>query len=105
MSTYERVADLPLVIDGYALEGFAKTVSSGFERRTTVFRLRGGGEAGLGEDVTYDGESQADQQAQGPVLPLAGSWTLRSFAEHVGGLDTFPGVEPSMPVFRNYRRW
>ena len=38
MSTYERIADLPLEIDGYALEGLSKTVSSGFERRTTVVR-------------------------------------------------------------------
>ena len=73
MSTYERVADLPLEIDGYALEGHAKTVSSGFERRTTVVRLQGGGEEGLGEDVTYDGDNQVDQQAHGPVLPLAGA--------------------------------
>jgi hypothetical protein len=105
MSTYERVASLPLEIDEYALEGFVKTVSSGFERRTTVFRLRGGGHEGLGEDVTYDADNQGAQQDAGPVLPLAGEWTLASFSEHVGGLDTFPGVEPAMPVFRNYRRW
>ena len=66
MSTYERVADIPLEIDGYALEGFVKTVSSGFERRTTVFRLRGGGHEGLGEDVTYDADNQIDQQVHGP---------------------------------------
>ena len=100
MSTYERVASLPLEIDGYALEGLAKTVSSGFERRTTVFRLQGGGHEGLGEDVTYDGDNQVDQQAHGPVLPLAGAWTLRSFAEHLDDLDTFPAGEPAMPVFR-----
>ena len=70
MSTYERIADLPLEIDGYTLEGHSKTVSSGFERRTTVIRLQGGGEEGLGEDVTYDGDNQIDQQAHGPVLPL-----------------------------------
>ena len=101
MSTYERVADLPLEIDGYALDGHTKTVSSGFERRTTVFRLQGGGEEGLGEDVTYDAENQVDQQVHGPVLPLAGMWTVRSFAEHVGGRDTFPAGDPAMPVFRN----
>jgi L-alanine-DL-glutamate epimerase-like enolase superfamily enzyme len=105
MSTYERVADLPLTIEGYALEGLAKTVSSGFERHTTVFRLGGGGEEGLGEDVTYDADNQRDQQAHGPQLPLAGDWTLASFSEHVGGLDTFPAGAPAMPVFRNYRRW
>ena len=105
MSTYERIADLPLTIDGYALEGLSKSVSSGFERHTTVFRLTGGGEEGLGEDVTYDAEDQQAQQAHGPQLPLAGDWTIRSFSEHVGGLDTFPARGPQMPVYRNYRRW
>jgi len=105
MSTYERIADLPLTIDDYALEGLSKSVSSGFERHTTVFRLTGGGEEGLGEDVTYDAEDQQAQQAHGPQLPLAGDWTIRSFSEHVGGLDTFPARGPQMPVYRNYRRW
>ena len=43
MSTYARVADLPLEIEGYGLEGHARVVSSGFERRTTEIRIRGGG--------------------------------------------------------------
>jgi hypothetical protein len=72
MSTYERVADLPLTIDGYELEGLSKTVSSGFERLTTVIRIQGGGEEGAGEDVTYEGALQTAQQEHGPTLPLAG---------------------------------
>ena len=39
------------------------------------------------------------------MLPLAGDWTFGSFSDHVGGLDLFAGEEPSMPAFRNYRRW
>jgi hypothetical protein len=105
MSTYERVSDLPLTITGYALDALSRTVSSGFERRTTVVRLQGGGEDGLGEDVTYDGDAQGAQQELGPVLELAGEWTFGSFAEHVGQLDTFPAGAPPMEVFRNYRRW
>jgi L-alanine-DL-glutamate epimerase-like enolase superfamily enzyme len=105
MSTYERVADLPLTIDDYALEGLSMTVSSGFERLTTVIRLRGGGEEGLGEDVTYDGELQTAQQEHGPVLPLAGEWTFRSFSEHLAELDLFPAGAPDRDVYRNYRRW
>jgi L-alanine-DL-glutamate epimerase-like enolase superfamily enzyme len=105
MSTYERVADLPVTIDAYALEGLSKTVSSGFERVTTVIRLRGGGEEGVGEDVTYDGALQLAQQELGPVLPLAGEWTFDSFSEHLGGLDLFPTVELEREVFRHYRRW
>jgi len=40
MSTYERVADLPLEITDYVLEGRSTTVSSGFERITTTMRLQ-----------------------------------------------------------------
>jgi len=105
MSTYERVAELPLTIDGYALEGLTRTVSSGFERKTTVFRLRGGGEEGVGEDVTYTAEDHVAQQNLGPVLPLAGTWTFAAFSEHVGMLDTFEAGGPERDVFRNYRRW
>jgi hypothetical protein len=105
MSTYERVADLPLTIDDYALEGLSRTVSSGFERLTTVIRLRGAGEEGIGEDVTYDGDLHRAQQDHGPVLPLAGEWTFDGFSEHLGGLDLFPAGEPDREVYRNYRRW
>jgi hypothetical protein len=105
MSTYERVADLPLKIEGYALEGLTRTVSSGFERITTVIRLRGGGEEGVGEDVTYEADDQRAQQERGPDLPLAGEWTFDSFSRHVGELDTFPAGAPAFEVRRNYRRW
>jgi L-alanine-DL-glutamate epimerase-like enolase superfamily enzyme len=105
MSTYERVADLPLTIDDYALEGLSRTVSSGFERLSTIIHLRGGGEEGLGEDVTYAPEEQKRLQERGPELPLAGEWTFDSFSEHLGRLDLFPGGAPEWDVFRNYRRW
>ncbi len=105
MSTYERIADLPLEIEGYSLEGLSRTVSSGFERQTTVIRLHGGGEEGAGEDVTYEGAHQLAQQEAGPVLPLPGSWTFDSFSRRLGELDTFPDGPPKMPVYTNYRRW
>ena len=105
MSTYERVADLPLVIDDYALEGLTRTVSSGFERVTTVIRLHGGGEEGVGEDVTYDADLQRAQQEHGPQLRLAGGWTFDSFSQHLGETDLFPAGAPDRDVYRNYRRW
>ena len=55
MSTWELLAELPLQIEDYALEPLQATVSSEFERKSTVIRLRGAGQEGLGEDVTYDG--------------------------------------------------
>ena len=105
MSTYERVAELPLTIDGYALEGLARTVSSGFERLTTVIRLQGGGEEGVGEDVTYEGALQTAQQDHGPTLPLEGEWTFDGFARHLERLDLFPAGAPDREVYRNYRLW
>jgi L-alanine-DL-glutamate epimerase-like enolase superfamily enzyme len=70
-----------------------------------VIRMRGGGEEGAGEDVTYEGDDHLAQQAHGPVLPLAGEWTFESFSQHLGMVDLFPAGAPEFPVFRNYRRW
>jgi len=105
MPAYDALADLPLRIDAYSLEARSRTVSPEFERLTTTIHLEGGGEEGLGEDVTYTPDLQVAQQEAGPVLPLAGDWTLDSFSRHLGGLDLFGGIEPDMPAFRDYRRW
>jgi L-alanine-DL-glutamate epimerase-like enolase superfamily enzyme len=104
MSTYELVADLPLTVDGYDLEGLQRDVSSEFTRKSTVIRLRGGGEEGLGEDVVYEAEDHDAAQAAGPVLDLAGDWTIRSFSAHLAGLDLFP-EPPQREVSRLYRTW
>ena len=68
MSTFDQLAGLPLEVDGYSLEGLKASVSSGFERLTTVVHLHGGGHEGIGEDVVYDGEDQVALQEAGPVL-------------------------------------
>jgi L-alanine-DL-glutamate epimerase-like enolase superfamily enzyme len=105
MSTFDALADLPLEIDGYALEGLRANVSSGFERLSTVVHLQGGGEEGVGEDVVYDAVDQTALQDAGPMLHLAGRFTLGEFCELVDGLDLFP-VEPQRgEVSRLYRRW
>ncbi|HEX5618696.1 MAG TPA: hypothetical protein VFX51_09760, partial [Solirubrobacteraceae bacterium] len=105
MSTYDLVADLPLTIDDYSFELLSKTVSSGFERVSTIIHIRGGGEEGLGEDVTYDAEEHPLQQQHGRGHPLAGQWTFDSFSAHLGTLDLFPAGAPRQETFRNYRRW
>src|SRR5213592_4978287 len=78
---YSRFAGMLLEIEGYELERLDKPVTRGFTRVTTVVRLRGGGEEGLGEDVTWYAEHHDREQAAGAVLPLAGSWTLESFSD------------------------
>jgi L-alanine-DL-glutamate epimerase-like enolase superfamily enzyme len=102
--TYDRIADLPLRIDGYALDALERP-SPLFTRRTTVFHLQGAGEEGVGEDVTYDPDDQQRQQEAGPVLELAGDWTIDSFSAHLATLDLFHGTAPSMPAYRDYRTW
>src|SRR5919199_246268 len=103
MSTYERVANLLIAVEGYALEELSRTVSSGFERVTTVVHLHGGGEEGLGEDVTYDADDQRAQLAHGPALDLAFEGTLDGFAERLASLDLFPARPPAFEVYRHYR--
>ncbi len=103
-STWERLAGLPLEIDSYEFEPLQAVVSSEFERKSTVIHLRGGGEVGLGEDVTYDAVDHERLQAAGPDLPLSGSWTIGSFSERLGSLNLFP-QEPEREVSRRYRVW
>ena len=104
MSTFDLLADLPLEVDEYRLEGLRRDVSSHFTRHSTVIRLLGVEEEGVGEDVTYDDPDHVALQEAGPTLPLAGSHTLRSFSALVGGLDLFPRP-PERDVSRLYRRW
>lgn len=104
MRTYDLIADLPVHIDDYALEGLDQHVSSDFTRRTTVIHLRGNGEEGHGEDVAWDSVDQERALQAGPHLPLAGDWTLRSFSEHLAGLDLYPHA-PREEVARLYRNW
>jgi hypothetical protein len=104
VSLWDAVAALPLTVEGYRLEQLAVEVSTEFTRKTTVVRLRGGGEEGVGEDVTYDAAAHDAAAAAGPVHPLAGAWTLASFSELVGSLALFDR-EPTQEAAREYRRW
>jgi L-alanine-DL-glutamate epimerase-like enolase superfamily enzyme len=104
MATYDLVADLPLTIEDYALEGRELVPRPGFTRLTTTIALSGGGKRGEGEDVTYEDTDHRALQAAGPVLPLAGSYTLRTFREHLDTLDLWP-EPPLREVSHLYRRW
>ena len=104
MSLYDSVRDLPLTIESYALEGLEQNVSSGFLRKSTVVHLRGSGEEGLGEDVTYEATEHDHAQAKGPFLPLSGEWTIDTFSAHLETLPLFDH-EPDQHAYRDYRRW
>jgi len=104
VSTYRAIAELPLEIEAYELEGHERAVSSGFVRHTTVVRLRGSGEEGLGEDVTYEAVEHERFRA-GIRHDLSGAHAFHEFSELIGSLDLFPDGEPEVAVRRNYRRW
>jgi L-alanine-DL-glutamate epimerase-like enolase superfamily enzyme len=106
VSLYDRVAGLPVEIDGSSLERLELPVSSGFTRVTTVVRLRGGGEEGVGEDVTYSAEHQdAFQRGFADELPVARRWaSFDELSRALDGIDLFPGgLEES--GWGSYRRW
>jgi L-alanine-DL-glutamate epimerase-like enolase superfamily enzyme len=104
MATFDRLADLELEVDGYALEGQRAEVSSGFTRVCTVVHLRGGGLEGVGEDVVYDEVDHLAFQEAGAVHDLSGRWTLGDLCARIEELDLFP-VEPQREVSRIYRIW
>ncbi|MGI8439441.1 MAG: hypothetical protein ACR2NV_04440 [Thermoleophilaceae bacterium] len=104
MVTYDKLARLPLRIEGYELEGLERDVSSDFVRLSTVVHLRGAGEEGVGEDVTYTALEHVAFQDAGALHPLAGEHTLHSFSALLDGLELF-AAPPEHDAFVLYRRW
>jgi hypothetical protein len=104
VSTWELLAELPVTIEDYALQGLRAEVSSDFERKSTVIHLRGADREGVGEDVTYDAVDHEIMQAAGPALPLAGRFTLATFSEHLASLSLF-AQPPQREVSQRYRTW
>jgi L-alanine-DL-glutamate epimerase-like enolase superfamily enzyme len=104
VSTWETLAQLPVRIEDYALEGLYAQVSSSFERKSTIIRLRGAGAEGWGEDVTYDAIDHDVLQATGATLALAGDFTLASFSARLAELELF-SEPPQREVSGRYRTW
>jgi len=102
--TFDAIAGLALEIDGYDFERLQRDVSSAFTRVSTVICLRGGGHDGVGEDVTYDTPDHDRLLEAGPVLPLAGRWTIASFCDHLATLDLWP-APAERPASLHYRVW
>ena len=99
MSLYERVGGLSVEVESVEVERLELRVSPEFTRVTSVVRLRGGGEEGAGEDVTYDGEAHDH-----PRLPLEDAHDLHSFSQLLGAQELFV-AEPSQHAYVDYRRW
>jgi hypothetical protein len=93
MSLWDSVADLELRLDDYSLQRRESSTPSGWTRVTTTVVLAGDGEAGEGEDVTYEAESHDGVPDD---LMLAGTWSFEDFSEQLDGLDS---------LAEGYRRW
>jgi hypothetical protein len=107
VSSYERIAELPLEVESLRFEGRELEFSSEFTRATTLIELRGpDGETGVGEDVVYDGIDHVNLQLDGPgSIDLAGSYTLDSFSKRLEETELFPAPPVRGDVSRLYRRW
>jgi hypothetical protein len=105
MASFDAIADLPLEIETCEFEGLGIT-NGNFERLTTIVKLRGGGQEGIGEDVVYDAVDHIGQQSHGPPGGLAGSSTFAEFSDRLDGIDLFPAGAPERgEVSIDYRRW
>lgn len=101
---WERIESLPIAIEGYELTGHDREYGS-FTRPSTLVRLRGGGEEGIGEDVVYDVLDHIAHRDVGAVHDLTGAGTLGELCALVGELDLFGAAAPAMEASRHYRRW
>jgi len=97
---WEALAELPLVVDGYALQRLQGEPAFGHDRGTDLVRLQGGGKTGLGEDIT----TYLPEGSAAPELPLAGEWTLGSFCAHLAGVEQWT-EEPPWDLAHNWRNW
>jgi hypothetical protein len=103
--TYDRLAGLPISVEGYELEERDRVYSPEFTRPSTIIHIRGAGEEGLGEDVVYDDLDHIALRDAGPVHDLTGPGTLGELCELLGELDLFEGAPPVREPSRHYRRW
>jgi hypothetical protein len=105
MASYDQIKDLPLTVESCSFEGLEISLGE-FERLTTVVKLQGGGEEGIGEDVVYDAVDHIGQQSHGPPAGLAHAGTFDEFSKVLDGIDLFPAGAPERgDVSRDYRRW
>ncbi|MGN6586362.1 MAG: hypothetical protein ACTHKT_02665 [Solirubrobacterales bacterium] len=105
MSSFDAIADLPVQIESCEFEGRGITIGT-FERLTTIIKLRGGGQEGVGEDVVYDAIDHIGQQDHGPPEGLSGRFTFAEFSDRLEEVDLFPAGPPErQDISPAYRRW
>jgi hypothetical protein len=104
VSSYEKIADLPLEIDTLGLEGRQMEFGQ-FVRKTTLIHLVGAGKAGVGEDVVYDADDHDVLEENGGSIEVAGRFTLDSFSRHLEDISLWPEPPERPDSSPDYRRW
>jgi hypothetical protein len=90
MALYDTVRELGLTIEDFATQRREAAISTEFTRVTTTVVLRGAGETGEGEDVTYTADAHDDF----PRLLERGRMSLDEYSSALGAYG-----------FEDYRRW
>jgi L-alanine-DL-glutamate epimerase-like enolase superfamily enzyme len=104
VSTFDRLAELPIRVESYELEDQDREYGE-FTRPSTIIHMRGDGHEGVGEDVVYTVLDHIAHRDAGPVHDLSGPKTLGELCELVGELDLFAAAPPEYEASRHYRRW
>jgi L-alanine-DL-glutamate epimerase-like enolase superfamily enzyme len=101
---WDRLSNLSLTIESYELERLSSTQTHGWQRVTSLICLKGDGHEGLGEDISPYKDEASTLHEVGPVLPLAGEWTLGALCAHLHELDQWP-IPPEWDVAKLWRNW
>lgn len=105
MSDWAKLRDLSITVEGYEFEANDREYSAEFTRGSTLVKLRGAGEEGVGEDVVYEVLDHIANRDLGPRFDLTGPSTLGELCGLLGELDLFEGSPPDRDTSRYYRRW
>jgi hypothetical protein len=100
LTLWDRLGGLEVEVEEFATEQRSVRAAATFTRVTTIVTLRGGGEEGVGEDVTYTME---DHDWFPPLEP-PGRTTLRELSRTLDNLELFRG-DPQMEASLDFRRW
>lgn len=103
MNYYAAFKDLPLKIESHEFIRHTMAVSTGMERVTSEIVLRGAGQEGRGEDVTYE-TLDHDVLQKDAVLDHTFDGTFDEFSRHLATLELW-AAPPIREVSRNYRVW
>ena len=106
---WERVGGLEFDIEDAEYERLSAPGGPGpageGDRITALLALHGGGHTGLAEEIGLMEPADYDTYAElARSLPLAGRWTIASFAAHIRTLPLF-AEPPQWELMRNFRTW